>query len=44
MAEPRGPVWVNAALLLVWVAAGVVPFLPFAYSTSAWNAVTLNVQ
>lgn len=42
-AEPRGPVWVNAALLLVWLAAGVVPFLPFAYSTSAWNAVTLNV-
>ena len=36
--------WVNAAMLLVWLAAGVVlPFLPFAYSTSAWNAVTLNV-
>jgi len=42
-AEPRSPVWVNAALLVVWLAAGVVPFLPFAYSTSAWNAVTLNV-
>lgn len=43
MPEPRWPVWVNAALLPVWLAAGVVPFLPFAYSTSAWNAVTLNV-
>ena len=42
-AEPRGPVWGNAAMLLVWLAAAVVPFLPFAYSTSAWNAVTLNV-
>jgi hypothetical protein len=30
-------------MLLVWLAAGVLPFLPFAYSTSAWNAVTLNV-
>jgi len=36
-------VWVNAALLVVWLAAGVVPFLPFAYGTAAWNAVTLNV-
>ncbi len=30
-------------MLLVWLGAGVLPFLPFAYSTSAWNAVTLNV-
>jgi hypothetical protein len=43
ISESRGPAWVNAGLLLVWLAAGVVPFLPFAYSTSAWNAVTLNV-
>lgn len=43
-AEPRGAAWSNALLLLVWLAAGaVLPFLPFAYSTSAWNAVTLNV-
>lgn len=43
-AEPRGPAWVNAALLLVWLVAGLVlPFLPFAYGTSAWGAVTLNV-
>jgi hypothetical protein len=42
--EPRGPAWVNAALLLVWLAAGfVLPFLPFAYGTSAWGAVTFNV-
>ncbi len=44
MDEPRGPLLVNVFMLLVWLAAGVVPFLPFAYSTSAWNAVTLNVQ
>lgn len=37
------PVWVNVVLLLVWLAAGVVAFLPAAYSTSPWNAVTLNV-
>lgn len=44
VAEPRGPVWVNATLLLVWLTAGVVlPFLPFAYGTSAWGAVTFNV-
>ena len=42
--EPRGPAWVNACLLLVWLAAGLVlPFLPFASGTSAWGAVTFNV-
>lgn len=35
--------WANAVLLLVWLAAGVLPFLPFAYGTSAWDAVTLHV-
>jgi hypothetical protein len=29
--------------LLLWLVAGVVPFLPFAYDTSAWDAVTLRV-
>jgi hypothetical protein len=44
-AEPRAPAWVNAASLLVWLTAGfVLPFLPFAYGTSAWGAVTFNVS
>jgi hypothetical protein len=34
---------VNAFLLLVWLVAGVLPFLPFANDTSAWDAVTLRV-
>ena len=29
--------------LLVWIAAAVVAFLPFALNTSAWDAVTLRV-
>jgi len=41
--EDRGPAWVNAIALVTWLIAGVVAFLPFAYDTSAWNAVTLNV-
>lgn len=30
-------------MLLVWLAAGAVVFLPFAYDTSAWDAVRLHV-
>jgi hypothetical protein len=33
----------NAIALLIWLIAGAVAFLPFAYNTSAWDAVTLNV-
>ena len=40
--EP-GPAWVNAVALLVWLAAGAVAFLPFAFDTSAWDAVTFRV-
>ena len=29
--------------LLCWLVAGIVAFLPFALSTSPWNAITLNV-
>ena len=29
--------------LLVWIAAAIVAFLPFALNTSAWDAVTLRV-
>jgi hypothetical protein len=41
--EAKYPAWVNAIALLIWLSAGVVAFLPFAYDTSAWDAVTLRV-
>jgi hypothetical protein len=41
--DSAGPRWANAFLLLVWLAAGVVAFLPFAFDTSAWDAVRLHV-
>jgi len=33
----------NALALPVWLAAGAVPFLPFAFDTSPWDAVLLRV-
>jgi hypothetical protein len=33
----------NSVALLVWLAAGAVAFLPFAFNTSPWDAVTLRV-
>jgi len=33
----------NAVALVVGLAAGVVAFLPFAFNTSAWDAVTFRV-
>jgi hypothetical protein len=41
--EERSPTWVNAIGLLVWLFAGAVAFLPFAFNTSPWDAVTLRV-
>jgi hypothetical protein len=41
--DERGPVWVNAVALLVWLAAGAVAFLPIAFDTSPWDAVTFRV-
>jgi hypothetical protein len=42
--QERGQAWaVNAFGLLVWLVAGVVAFLPFAFDTSPWDAVTLRV-
>lgn len=41
--DKQGPAWANAALLVVWLAAGAVAFLPFAFDTSPWDAVTLRV-
>jgi hypothetical protein len=36
-------VGLNSIAFLVWVAAGAVAFLPFAFNTSPWDAVTLRV-
>jgi hypothetical protein len=41
--EGRVPGWINAIALLVSLLAGAVVFLPFAFDTSPWNAVTLRV-
>jgi hypothetical protein len=41
--EVQSPTWLNAAMLFVWLAAGIVAFLPFALDTSPWDAVTLRV-
>lgn len=41
--ETRPPLWINAIALLVWLLAGSVVFLPFAFNTSPWDAVTLRV-
>jgi len=41
--EEHSPTWVNAIALPIWLAAGAVAFLPFAFDTSAWDAVTLRV-
>jgi hypothetical protein len=41
--EGRGPTWFNAITLLIWLLAGAVAFLPFAFDTSPWDAVTLRV-
>jgi hypothetical protein len=41
--ERRGPAWANVVLLLVWLAAGAVAFLPFAFDTSPLNAVMFRV-
>jgi len=41
--KESAPAWVNAIALLVWLLAGAVVFLPFAFDTSPWDAVTLRV-
>jgi hypothetical protein len=40
--EETSPAWVNVIRLLMWLTAGVVAFIPFAFDTSPWNAVTLH--
>jgi len=41
--ERRSRPWFNLIMLLVSLAAGAVVFLPFAFDTSPWDAVTLRV-
>ena len=41
--QDRDQPWVNLIALSIWVVAAVVAFLPFAFDTSAWDAVTLRV-
>ncbi len=35
--------WTDAIALLVWLVAGVVTFLPFAFDTSPWDAIRFRV-
>jgi hypothetical protein len=41
--EKRHPTAINAIGLILWLAAGATAFLPFAFDTSPWDAVTLRV-
>ena len=41
--EGQDPTWVNTVILLTWLLAGIVAFIPFAFGTSPWDAVTLRV-
>jgi hypothetical protein len=41
--EGQGPKSVRAIALFIWLLAGAVPFIPFAFDTSPWDAVTLRV-
>lgn len=35
--------WFNRIALLIWLLAGTVAFIPFAFDTSPWDAVTFRV-
>jgi hypothetical protein len=41
--EGQIPTWASAVALLIWMLAAAVAFLPFAFNTSPWDAVTLRV-
>jgi hypothetical protein len=41
--EEGQPAWLNAIALLISLLAAAVIFLPFAFNTSPWDAVTLRV-
>ncbi len=41
--ERQDPTWINVVALLIWLSAAAVAFLPFAFDTSPWDAVTFRV-
>ena len=41
--DERASTWFNAIALLIWLVAGAVAFLPFAFDTSPWDAVMFHV-
>jgi hypothetical protein len=41
--DAQDPMWLKTGSLLVWLLASAVAFLPFAFDTSPWDAVTLRV-
>jgi len=41
--EKREAAWINSIALFLWLLAGTVAFLPFAFGTSPWDAVRLQV-
>ena len=41
--DERASAWFSAIALLIWLLAGAVAFLPFAFDTSPWDAVMFRV-
>lgn len=41
--DNNDPALLSILALLLWLAAGVIAFLPFAFNTSPWDALTLDV-
>ncbi len=41
--EEQSATWIKPIVLIVWLAGAATAFLPFAFDTSAWDAVTLRV-
>ena len=42
--EAKSPSWVNAFMLAIWLLAGIIPFIPFAWASSPWVAVTQRLS
>lgn len=42
--EAKCAAWVNAFALAIWLLAGVIPFIPFAWASSPWLAVTQRLS
>ncbi len=41
--EAKSPALVNVFNLAIWLMAGVVPFIPFAWASSPWDALTYRL-